>query len=239
MSTFLCNVSQSRITNLLRTEKLAEVGEGTHAMNNSFADGSEQKIGVLTKLKKNEKSIRHWTHSLSNIAQVIALVLVGIWTIRTYSHSEDRFSQTEEPSLKAHLRTGIDIGWVKIPKVADRCAAKLTFKLENPCKKVIEITKIDVDGWISKIPNRGHPAFIPDSELEQGDHFFHQSYTGASNYLLGPLAPGAKAESSWLFHLKKDPTKRVFWTATFTTAQNLEYVASASDWDFVCNFPHQ
>ena len=193
------------------------------------------KLGLLARIHKNERPIRQWSQSLANIAQIVALILVGIWTIRTYSHSEQRFSQTEEPSLMPHLRTGIDIGWMKIPSVNDRCAAKVTFVLENACKKAIDITQMDVDGWISSVPSKGHAPFIPNGELQQGDHFFHQSYTGTSNYLLGRLAPGGKAESSLLFHLKRDPSKRVFWKATFTTSQNLDYAASASDWDFVCN----
>ena len=134
-----------------------------------------------------------------------------------------------------HLHTGVDIGWMKIPSVNDRCAAKVTFTLENTCKKSIDITEMDVDGWISPVPSKDHDPFIPNHELQQGDHFFHQSYTGESNYLLGTLAPGAKAESSLLFHLKRDPSKRVFWKATFTVSQDIHYAASASDWDFVCN----
>jgi hypothetical protein len=198
-------------------------------MNNSNT-GSESEAGILSTLKRNERSIRRWSSSFSNIAQVIALVLVGIWGVT-------KFVAMEAPGLERHLKTGIDIGWMKIPEVTDRCLAKLTLTLENTCKKTIDITKVDVDGWLSAVPGKEHPSFVPEDELQQGDHFFQGSMP-ASNYLMGPLAPGAKAETSLLFTLKNDSTKRVFWKATFTTKQKMNYVAWAADWDFDCNYNH-
>ena len=194
-------------------------------------DRPEQRRGVLSWCNQNERTIRRWSIVVTNIAQVATLIVVGMWSMH-------RFKQSEEPSLKPHLRTGIHLKWVRIPKAKDRCMAELTLSLENPSKQSIEITQVHVKGWLTTISSKEHPPFIADAELRQGKLFVDQTFTGTDSYLLGPLQPGGSVNNSFLFQLGNDPTKRVHWEAEFDAKaqQDLGYRPWASEWDFVCNY---
>lgn len=182
--------------------------------------------GILATLKKHEQSVKHWTHSCCNIAQVVALVLVGMWTIKTFSHSE-------APGLEPHMRADMDIGWKKVAK-SGVCQAKLTVKIENTSKQIIRVTAMHVDGWLSSVPMEVFPHFSPEKELESGTHFLNQDFP--ENYMLGPLMPGAIAYDSFVFQFKDRFPNQVMWKATFKTDPALGYDPEASESDLVCNY---
>lgn len=190
-------------------------------------DGAGKKGAVCAWLKRHERALQHWSHFARNCAEIIALVLVGLWSL-------EKFKEMDEPGLKPRLSADMEIAWTEVPQEPDMCEAKVTLKLENSSKQRITITTMRMNGWLSAIPGQDHPPFISEEELRQGEYFFHR--TLPNTYLLGPLSPGAKVDDEFLFQFKKDPPRRVFWEATFKTDPNLDQDPLAADWDFVCNF---
>jgi hypothetical protein len=179
-------------------------------------------------LKAHEKPIESWTKSLSHIAQVLALILAGIWTYKS-------FWETERPSLEPHLTSTADIAWNKVPKKGF-CEAVLDVTLENIGKRSVDVTEMRIRGWLidTPVPAGDDPAFFPYDQVQRGHQFFDQTFN--SGYLIDHYPPGAKVEDSFTWYFKEKLTKGAYWQVTFVTKDHIRYNAESAVGDFVCNY---
>jgi len=188
----------------------------------------QQIRGLLSWCTRNERPIRRWSLVVTNVAQVIALSVVGIWTM-------ERFKQSEEPRLEPHMQTSVALDWVRVPKVADECEAELSVKLENIGSQAIDITGMHIKGWLSSTPRQKEDSrIVPEDELKQGEPFFNQPV--ATGYLVGHFPPGVRANDTLIFRFKNAPAKRAMWEVTFDTTKKMVYSPKGEYWDFVCNY---
>jgi hypothetical protein len=180
-------------------------------------------------LKTNADSIQSWTDSLSHIAQVLALILAGFWTYKS-------FWETERPSLEAHLTSTSDISWNKIPNSKGVCEAVLDVTLENIGKRSVDVTQMRIKGWLIDAPRTvgENPVFFPDDEIMKGHPFFDQVFTSA--YLIAHYPPGVKIGDSFTWYFKEQPRRSAYWQVTFTTSEALRYDAKSAIGDFVCSY---
>lgn len=193
---------------------------------------AEPKRGALAWCGRNERPIRRWSLVATNLAQVVALFVVGLWTMH-------RFKQTEEAGLEPHMHTTIGLDWVRVPGVSSECEAELSVSLENIGKTAVDISEMDVAGWLTdaspQTSRQKEPArLITDEELRQGKSFPGGNFL--SGYLIGHFPPGAKATDTLVFRLKKAKTQRVLWDVAFKPKDKMTYVPKAEYWDFVCNY---
>jgi len=180
-------------------------------------------------LKTNVNPIQSWTDSLSHIAQILALILAGIWTYKS-------FWQTDKPSLEPHLTSTADISWNRIPASKGVCEAVLDVTLENIGKRSVDVTQMRIKGWLvdSPRPVDDKPLFSPYDDVMKGQQFFDQTFTGG--YLIDHYPPGVKVEDSFTWYFKEKQAKSAFWQVTFTTKETVRYNAAAAIGDFVCNY---
>jgi hypothetical protein len=176
-------------------------------------------------------AVKEWTSLLNKAAQILAIVVAGLWTYKT-------FSEADQPSLEPHLAASADVDW--FPVLSPRaCEGNVKISLENIGKKSVEVTEVRLRGWIADIPsgaNLSTPRLYSDEDLEKaGQIFFDKTFN--SGYLLGHFPPGAKSEDTFNFLFRKQPTKEALWVVEFKTTERLKYPAMATANDYVCNNP--
>jgi hypothetical protein len=121
-------------------------------------------------LANNREQIHSWTDVASHIAQVIALVLAGIWTYKT-------FFESERPSLEAKPDVASELSWAAAPDPGF-CDAQFKIEFQNNGKQSLDTAAIRVEGWLAepREPSGGDPTLIdPDYLQKEGTPFFDET----------------------------------------------------------------
>jgi len=185
-------------------------------------------------LANNREQIHSWTDSVSHIVQVIALVLAGFWTYKT-------FFESERPSLEAKPDISSDLFWIVAPDPSF-CDAGFRVDFLNAGKQSLDTAKVHFEGWLAELPEAtgSDPRPIDPQYLEHsGKKFFDQWYQG------GPLTqhfpPGSSSHDTVNWRFKRDPKLFVLLRATVDgTAlhgyfrREEHFSKQASNWEAVC-----
>ena len=183
---------------------------------------------VLGFFQKNHTAIQGWADTISKVAQVLALVLAGIWTYKT-------FYESEKPGLERRLSTSIARTWAAIPNDRDRCEVTLDVDVENTGKQAVDVTSVTIAGWISdRLPQKsGTPQFFDSRDVEAGQKFFDKSVD--SPILVGHFPPGSTRTDAFVWYFKNEPGKVALWKVKLTTSKPTQFGTSGYLWDYVCS----
>jgi hypothetical protein len=188
-------------------------------------------VGLFGYLKQNEPIIGKWADTASKFAQILALVLAGAWTYRT-------FYQSEAPELEARLDISSDVVWGAIPGGEDMCEAVVSVTVENTGKRAVDVTGMKVVGLVSDVPKKiDKPLYISAESVEHGDRFASEGDQFLSKPLIGHFPPHATRKDSFVWYFKKQPGKFAFWRFTFETKQKLPSNSGTYIWDYLCTGP--
>jgi hypothetical protein len=86
------------------------------------------------------ETVNKATDTLSKVAQVIALVIAGVWAYKTYFESV-------EPRLEFRGRLNPDLTWTKSSDPAD-CKGTLNVTVGNLGLRSFNISEIHIRGWL-------------------------------------------------------------------------------------------
>ena len=188
-------------------------------------------MGLIAYLKQNEQTIGKWTDTASKFAQILALILAGLWTYRT-------FYESEAPDLEARLDISSSVVWGEVPGSDGTCEAVVNVKVENTGKRAVDVTGMKVVGFISDIPKTAEKAsYISAASVERGDQFARESDKFLSKPLIGHFPPHASRNDSFVWYFKKQPAKIASWRFIFDTKQSLPSNNGAYNWDYLCEGP--
>jgi hypothetical protein len=175
-------------------------------------------------LKRHEGSIQTWSASLSHIAQVIALLLAGIWTYRTFYLSEN-------PGLEPRGEASVDLHWDAFQDSNDICLAVLTVRFHNMGKRSIDVRNVRIIGWLSdRLSSVPGPRFIDSHDLEHGLNFFDQ--TLPKSHLIDHYPPDADRHEGFVWYFQKQPKKFAYFKVELETEP--PQAGNATAWKDVC-----
>ena len=176
---------------------------------------------------RTPKSLLDWTQSVANVAQVLALILAGIWAY-------NKFYESERPSLEPHLSSIVALKWRNVPGVKSTCEAEVAITLENTGKASADITDTTISVWLT--PFKGdfkEPQVVDEGELTAGTPLFQKTLT--QSYLVGHFPPGVKAEEDLNFWIPRNTGQIAYVDVEFTSKKKMNHPPGGSDWDYVCN----
>jgi hypothetical protein len=179
-------------------------------------------------LGKHSESIRTWTDSLSHIAQVVALLVGGIWTYRV-------FVLSEAPSLEARGDISVNLDWQALTSPSDSCLGRFRVVFNNQGKRALDLRQVRVEGWLTDgLPSKPAPREISTETLvARGQKFFDRGYPGS--VLIGHYPPGIGRHDMFFWQFQnKAPDKTALFRVTLSTCPKQEQ-AAAYAWDFICN----
>lgn len=181
--------------------------------------------------KENERTIGKWTDTASKLAQILALVLAGMWTYRT-------FYESEAPDLEARLDISSTVIWGDIPTSDDLCEAVVNVRVENPGKRAVDVKAVKVVGFVSDVPKKvDKPQYVSPESVAHGDQFANESDPVSSKTLIGHFPPHSTRNDSFVWYFKKQPGKIAFWRFAFDTEQKLPSNIGTYNWDYLCTGP--
>jgi hypothetical protein len=173
------------------------------------------------------KTLLEWTQSVANVAQVLALIVAGMWVCVT-------FYKSEWPGLEPHLSSRVALKWRDVPAVKSACEAEVAITLENAGKVSADTSGMTVSVWLAPFKEDfKKPKVVDESTLKAGTPFFKKTLT--QSYLVGHFPPGVKAEEDLNFWIPQNAGQIAYVDVAFTSKQKMKYPLVASDWDYVCN----
>ena len=172
------------------------------------------------------KNLLQWTLVLSHSAQVLALILAGIWTYKT-------FYESELPMLERHLSTHARLEWKQIPGTKSGCLSELTITVKNTGKSSVDINAVNVAVWMRPFAiSAKTPELVDEKKLMQSEPFFKEQIT--EGYLVRHYPPGAQVEQTMDWWMPKSPGQIMLADVSLISNQEMKYGAKSTDWDYVC-----
>jgi hypothetical protein len=127
-------------------------------------------------MQNKSDSLKAWSEVVKNIAQVIAVVIAGLWTVYL-------FNQQEAPTLELRGTIDSNLTWAKLAN-SDNCEAVMRVTFENKGKSSIDIGEVHVRGWKYR-QEKADTVFADYLDLEkvqnEGELFFDKTYNVGGN----------------------------------------------------------
>jgi hypothetical protein len=187
-----------------------------------------EKMSVSEFLTRNATPI----DTVSKVAQILALLLAGFWTYKT-------FYESERPGLELRVNAVNSAGWSALPGDRNTCEATLNAMVENTGKRAVDVTSVKIVGWLSdRVALKGKsPTLVTRADLTKGEKFFDESFSKESNpssLLIGHFPPGASRTDSFVWYFNNQQNKVAFWELTYGTSKPTQFGSNTYFWDYVC-----
>jgi hypothetical protein len=165
--------------------------------------------------------------ALSKIAQILALLLAGLWTYKT-------FYEADRPALEPRLNTSNAVYWAAIPGDHNNCEATLSVTVQNTGRQSVDVTAVEVAGWLSDpISTRGtDPTLIVGADLVRGKKFIDGPVP--SKILIGHYPPGTSRTDSFVWYFANEQGKVVSWEVDYQTSRPTQFPSNTYFWSYVC-----
>lgn len=179
------------------------------------------------------------TEILKNAAQILAIVIAGIWTYYL-------FGQKEAPSLEPRADVYSSLSWQNKGEDST-CRAVFNVVFHNTCNTSFDVSKILLRGWLfdKLTENKNGIAFLDiDSIQNSGDNFFNKTYPAINNSKsssnINPFIihypPDASYNHSFEWEIKNMKDKWICFKIEFyINGENDRPKWMAASWDQVCN----
>jgi hypothetical protein len=173
--------------------------------------------------------IKTWSESAKNIAQIIAIVVAGLWTYQ-------KFIKTEVPSLELRSSVTSDLS---IDPLADKrsCSATFSVYAENIGQSSFDVSRVRVRGWEFDVAEdkKRFAVFVDTEKTTSKPPFFDQEFT--SRRLVGRYAPGQKSFTTFEWILRRSPNKMIVFEAELhaQNPENARVPLVTSRWRKVCS----
>jgi hypothetical protein len=174
--------------------------------------------GTRGEKRMDRESAKVWSETFKNIAQIIAIILAGIWTYYT-------FIRKESPALEARADATSTLHWNAVGGTGE-CEAQFRVDIDNNGAAAFDISKIQVQGWIfDKIKEPGKIATYLDlAQIQKkGNLIFDTTYSydpkprgsEVSAPFVGHYPPGKKFGHSFEWVFDQANNKWAFFRADF------------------------
>lgn len=112
-----------------------------------------------------------------NTAEVIALIVAGIWAYT-------QFKETVSPSLEIRGFSESDIVWYQTPE-PNHCLGRFGVSIKNIGKKAFDINNATMRVWLVNPPPSGQAmTYLDPKQFQTGKPFFEKSFTDSKNQSL-------------------------------------------------------
>jgi hypothetical protein len=179
------------------------------------------------------ETVNKATDTISKMAQVIGLVIAGLWVYKTYFESV-------EPGLEFRGTLGTELTWTKSSNSLD-CLGTLNVIVGNDGLKSFNISQVHIRGWLYTSdpeisggsmnvpipkPTPTNPVPIDVAQIEANPTFYDKLYPDRkkptdSTILTTHYPPGARSHQRWDFIFKKTPGQGVIFRADVTTSEKI------------------
>jgi len=161
----------------------------------------------------NPQSAKDWSEPVKNYVQVAAIIVAGWWTYNL-------FVQKDAPGLEARGNATSRTYWNAASDSPDSdWELEFNVLLENKGTTSFDISKVHVRGWEFDPPNReGDLTFFDPEAVQRGPTFFDHVYDIKPGQVLpfpSHYPPGASYENAFVWLVKPDCNKRVYFEAEF------------------------
>jgi len=148
------------------------------------------------------EAYKTWSEVAKNVAQILALLVAGIWTY-------EKFVRTESPLHTPKGKTSGELIWEATadPSI---CQANFILRLENTGTQPFTVSSVKVSAWLFEPPiSPDTPlAFLDEAEILRSKPDFERSFQNIA--LCREYAPQAIAHQMFSWFLRKLPRKALF-----------------------------
>lgn len=159
----------------------------------------------------DQESAKNWSEVLKNYAQIFAIMVAGWWTYHL-------FMQKDAPGLEARGNVTSDLNWYQTAGTDD-WEVDFGILLENKGTTSFNISKIRIRGWEFDFGSTAdHIQFFDPVKIQSQRPFFEETYplrAGAVLPFPSHYPPGATNANSFVWLLKPDCKKRIYFLAEF------------------------
>ena len=158
-----------------------------------------------------------WSQTINNYAQVIALIIAGIWAYSV-------FIQKEAPSLEPRASTDSTLTWTRVRNSED-CEAQFWVHLANVGAVSFDVNQVTIKGWRFKRQASTEFATYLDLDTVQleENRVISETYPAGNGkseektrlFMIGHYPPSQEYSNtlSWIIH--SDPEYWVLFHAQF------------------------
>ncbi len=160
----------------------------------------------------NPQSAKDWSDSLKNYCQIAAIIVAGWWTYTS-------FIQKDAPGLEARGNATSDIYWTRIGTSSNDWELEFSVLLENKGTTSFDISKVRLRAWEFDFQTaKDHITFFDPERMQAGPTFFDKTYEIKAGQVLpfpAHYPPGASNRNAFVWLIKPDCTKRIYFEAEF------------------------
>jgi hypothetical protein len=164
-------------------------------------------------------TLKDWSETAKNLAQIVALAVGGYWTYTVYVHKD-------APSLQTHATTGGGFEWSTVD--AESCMGTFYVNLKNDGQTDFNVDRVRLRLWEFENPKAlGAIAFVDLNSIQSGRPLFERVYKEGIFVRHFPPNYGRNDSYSWIFKRKQDSNVIVsmefFTNANSDSAEWLQY----------------
>lgn len=194
---------------------------------------------ILKWMDQNQQDLNTWTDTITKVAQVVAVVLAGIWTLHV-------FGTTEKPSLEFSGTSAIDLHWYAGSQDST-CKVVVGISMKNDGRTAFTVEQMWVRAWyfhlsqVRAIPTAGQPSLVDNAAILSQTPVFNASYTAAQPLmtLVTHYPPGRQIRDELVFEVLREPEQMVLFKVDVRTAnfsEQSQFVPSAWASDKICDY---
>jgi|ERR1035437_8717211 hypothetical protein len=149
--------------------------------------------------------VKGWSEVLQNVVQICAILVAGWWTYH-------KFIQIDVSSFETRHHIASELSWHPSPN-KNYCNAEFKVQVENEGKSPFDVLSVHIQAWKFNAPSNEDPVatFQDPDEIKKGATFLDKEFT--SSKLVGPYAPGVKADYSFDWAVQQSPNSMALFSA--------------------------
>ena len=178
------------------------------------------------------------TEIIKNLAQVIAILIAGIWTYYL-------FGQKEAPGLEPRADAVSSLLW-QLTEDENFCRAVFNVKFVNNGNSSYDISKVHIRGWhFGSIKDSvSDLSYFDIAEIQKtGEKIFDKVYENTESKIKGNVllpfinhySPGSSYNHSFEWEVKNIQNKWICFKIDFYKDKEDKPEWTAASWDLICN----
>lgn len=158
--------------------------------------------------------LQAWTEIAKSVAQIIALVVAGMWAYA-------KFIRTEAPLHTPKGITNAELEWSPTSDTST-CRADFTLHLENVGTQPFRVISVRVSVWIFDVGGAHNQTLrlVDESAIMRSPPTFQQNFDNTA--LCRTYAPKTISFQMFSWFVQKEPHKAAFFKAAFISEPDLQ-----------------